>query len=217
VVVEVEAGQLFSPSRARTVTTMSEKKIELNRRRVLGGMATLGVAAAAAGAGTYAAFSDTEQSNNNQVSAGTLDLTVDGGDSSVTVLNVADAVPGETGSGTAITLANEGNVDGTLDVTLATVSSAENGTNDPESNSTAEGTGVELESALTVTVTLDGTTLVSDTVANLSNGQSIATGQALNGGGSTDFNISYEVDAAAGNEIQSDSVSLDFTFDLTQA
>jgi len=125
-----------------------DNTIELNRRRVLGGMVVIGGAAAAAGAGTFAAFTDTESSNDNSVSAGTLDLTVDGGDTPVTVLSVSDAVPGETGSGDAITLANDGSVDGTLDVSVAAIESNENGTNDPESSSAAEGSGVELEDEL---------------------------------------------------------------------
>jgi len=179
-------------------------------------MATLGVAAAAAGAGTYAAFSDTEQSNNNQVTAGTLDLTVDGSSSPVTVLSVSDATPGQSGSGSAITLSNDGSVDGTLDVTVAAVNSSENGTNDPESSSPDEGNGVELESLVTIDVSLGGTQVFSDTVANISSGQTIVSGQALNAGNSTDFNLSYTVDSAANNEIQSDSVSLDFDFTLTQ-
>lgn len=197
---------------------MSDKTIELNRRRVLGGIATLGIAAAAAGAGTYAAFSDTESSNNNQITAGTLDLTVDGGDTPVTVLSVSNAVPGDTGSGSAITLANAGNVDGTLDVSVASVTSNENGTNDPESASTAESSGtVELESAVTVDVSLGGSSVFSDTVSNISNGQTLVSGQALNASSSTDFNVSYTVDSNAGNEIQSDSLSLDFDFTLNQA
>ncbi|WP_235728451.1 TasA family protein, partial [Halosimplex carlsbadense] len=109
----------------------NSKTIELNRRRVLGGIVTIGGAAAAAGAGTFAAFSDTESSNDNSVSAGTLDLTVDGGSTPVTVLSVSDAVPNGSGSGDAITLANDGSVDGTLDISVAAIDSNENGTPGP--------------------------------------------------------------------------------------
>jgi len=193
-----------------------ENTIELNRRRVLGGVVTIGAAAAAAGAGTFAAFNDTESSNNNSVSAGTLDLTVDGSSSPVSVLSVSDAVPSGSGTGSAITLANGGSVDGTLDISVAAIDSSENGTDDPEGSDPDEGTGVELEDALTITVSLGGTNVFSDTVASMSTGQTIVSGQALNANTSTDFNLSYSI-SDAGNEIQSDSVSIDFDFTLTQA
>jgi len=63
-----------------TVDANMSDKIELNRRRVLGGLVTIGAAGAAAGAGTFAYFSDTETSENT-INAGTLDLnsTVDAG------------------------------------------------------------------------------------------------------------------------------------------
>jgi len=51
-----------------------DNTIELNRRRVLGGLVTVGGAAAAAGAGTFALFSDDETSDSNTIQAGTLDL-----------------------------------------------------------------------------------------------------------------------------------------------
>lgn len=53
---------------------MSDRKIELTRRRVLGSVATIGAASAAAGAGTFALFSDEETSDGNTITAGTLDL-----------------------------------------------------------------------------------------------------------------------------------------------
>jgi predicted ribosomally synthesized peptide with SipW-like signal peptide len=56
---------------------MSKKKLELTRRRVLGGLGTIGVASAAAGLGTSAYLNDTESFDNNMVTAGTLDLLVD--------------------------------------------------------------------------------------------------------------------------------------------
>jgi predicted ribosomally synthesized peptide with SipW-like signal peptide len=57
--------------------TMSKKKLELTRRRVLGGLGTIGVASAAAGLGTSAYLNDTESFENNMMTAGELDLAVD--------------------------------------------------------------------------------------------------------------------------------------------
>ncbi|MBX0324333.1 VWA domain-containing protein [Halomicroarcula sp. F13] len=52
-------------------------KFELSRRKVLGGLGTIGVASAGAGLGTTAFFSDTESFDGNQLTAGSLDLKVD--------------------------------------------------------------------------------------------------------------------------------------------
>ncbi|QAU13656.1 VWA domain-containing protein [Halorubrum sp. BOL3-1] len=56
---------------------MPDKKLELSRRKILGTIGTVGTAGAAAGLGTSALFSDEESFDNNSVTAGTLDMTVD--------------------------------------------------------------------------------------------------------------------------------------------
>lgn len=56
-------------------------RIELTRRRLLGGIAVTGVATAGAGAGTWSYLQDTESSTDNKVQAGTLDLGVTNGGS----------------------------------------------------------------------------------------------------------------------------------------
>ena len=53
------------------------KKLELTRRRLLGGLGTIGVASAGAGLGTSAYLNDTEEFENNMMTAGTLDLAID--------------------------------------------------------------------------------------------------------------------------------------------
>lgn len=55
---------------------MSKKKLDLTRRRVLGGLGTIGVAGAAAGMGTSAYLNDTESFEDNTITAGTLDMQV---------------------------------------------------------------------------------------------------------------------------------------------
>ena len=54
-----------------------ERKLELSRRKVLGGLGTIGLASAGAGLGTSAYFSDEETFKNNTLTAGELDLKVD--------------------------------------------------------------------------------------------------------------------------------------------
>ena len=83
----------------------------LTRRRVLGGLATVGAGSAAAGAGTMAYFSDSESSADNQVTAGTLDLTVDGGDADVSFFTETNVAPGDTGQAT-LPLSNVGSLTG---------------------------------------------------------------------------------------------------------
>lgn len=56
---------------------MHEEGIELSRRTVLLGAATIGVAGAGAGVGTNALFSDSEEFAGNELVAGQLDLVVD--------------------------------------------------------------------------------------------------------------------------------------------
>ena len=53
------------------------KQIELSRRKVLGGLGTIGIASAGAGLGTSAYFSDEETFKNNTLTAGSLDLKID--------------------------------------------------------------------------------------------------------------------------------------------
>ena len=185
-------------------------------------MATLGVAAAAAGAGTYAAFSDTEQSNDNQVSAGTLDLTFGGSDGPVEAVSISNAVPGDSNTGT-LTLTNDGSVDGTLDISVADVSSSGGDNPEAEGQTSSEDTGAELEEAVDLTLTLEtgsgSTSVYDDTVANLSTA-SLQSGISLNSGNSKDLEIRYEVNPKNGqndNHLQGDTLSVDFDFTLTQA
>jgi predicted ribosomally synthesized peptide with SipW-like signal peptide len=56
---------------------MSDKPIQLSRRKALAALGTIGVASAGAGLGTTAYFSDREDFENNVLTAGALDLTVD--------------------------------------------------------------------------------------------------------------------------------------------
>jgi len=56
---------------------MSKNNLELSRRKILGSVGAVGAAGAAAGLGTSALFSDEESFENNSITAGTLNLTVD--------------------------------------------------------------------------------------------------------------------------------------------
>ncbi|AXG06906.1 VWA domain-containing protein [Haloplanus rubicundus] len=55
----------------------NDRQFSISRRKVLAGLGTIGVASAGAGLGTTAYFSDQETFQNNQLTAGTLDMLVD--------------------------------------------------------------------------------------------------------------------------------------------
>lgn len=89
--------------------------LRLTRRRLLGGVTTIGVASAGTGVGTWAAWSDTVDSNDNRVEGGDLDLKVDDDDGyqdSVSgTWSVSGLVPGGVGKTANIDLKNFGSVE----------------------------------------------------------------------------------------------------------
>jgi len=117
---------------------MSDKNIKLTRRRALGALGVVGVASAGAGAGTLALFSDEETSGGNSVQAGTLDLTLDGGNEAVTLIDTADVKPGDNGDGRT-TLTNDGSVDGYVDLSVTSVYDPENGVGEAEMSADSTG------------------------------------------------------------------------------
>ena len=189
------------------------------------------------GGGTWAYFSDTETSTGNILTAGTLDLNVDGGDIAVTTLNVPATYPGDTGSGST-TLLNSGSITGELDISTGSVTNtgAEAGTSEyaddsgdlggvatiaifidvDESTSWTAG-DIGLKSDATTyshPTALDYATI--DSYASKSWGGSAGV-EAMATAASDGFIIMYDVPTAAVNNIQGDSASIDFTFTLEQA
>jgi spore coat-associated protein N len=199
--------------------------LELTRRRILGGIGTIGAASAAAGAGTFAYFSDTESSTGNTVTAGTLDLTPNG--SSVETFSLADVKPSDSGTET-IGLTNAGSLPGYLNVSVDVTADSENSLEEPEP-SDDDTTSGELAEALDVEIGLDGD-------ENGSIDTSLATADLIGVSGLTgvtynpnhqldpsdgsdndvDFVFDWNVPASVGNEIQGDSFTVDFTFELSQ-
>lgn len=72
---------------------MSDDGLNLSRRKVLGGITTVGAASAAAGAGTFALFSDTSKTNTTTISTGTVSFK----DGNPTELNITAENQGATG------------------------------------------------------------------------------------------------------------------------
>jgi len=210
---------------------MSEKP-ELTRRRILGGMATIGAASAVAGAGTMAAFSDTEESNNNLVSAGTLDLEPAGSsDGGAFNMSVSGLAPDDNGQEVGyLNLENAGSIDGTLDYEITDWTDNENGLLDPEQDAgdttggnPGAGNG-ELSNALEFQAFLDRTpgngrdedvALTSDWVP-LTSGR-VETDVPVSAGETVRIWVDARIPSGTGNAVQSDSVEIDAAFYLDQA
>jgi len=124
-----------------------------SRRQVLAAVGSIGVGSAAVGAGTFAAFSDTatDDSSDNKLTTGSLDLQL-GGNSAKGELTLggSNIRPGDSGT-EAATLHNAGSLDGTLSVTLTSI------TNSSTSSPDAEPSGGELADALQMRLWLEPT------------------------------------------------------------
>ncbi|WP_226010657.1 TasA family protein [Halomicrobium salinisoli] len=211
---------------------MSEKRIELTRRRVLGGIATIGAASAAAGAGTFAYFSD-EETSSTTVSAGTLDLQT--GSTNTLSFGKSDIVPGQNGSG-SVDLQKSGSVAGDLSISVASVSSSEGTDSDAETN-TSTSDGGELDDQLELALWI-GTGGSSDTSfesgdialrsdGNLSDTKTFGTASNYDGAswgnvvtdfsGPVTFNLEWKFpDGDTNNEAQGDDITVSFDFTLEQ-
>lgn len=185
---------------------MSNRKIELNRRRALAGLCGIGVASVGAGAGTMALFSDSEQSTANQVTAGTLDLDIDGADTATTTVEATNIAPGYTGSDSS-TVANAGSIDGFLDVEVGSVS----GTTEMKEQLQIR---VLLDDDGDTTTTGDQSVVVNDYATSIAADRN--TNHELMTGESSNLVVEWTLDGDADNDVQGDSVSFDITVKLDQ-
>lgn len=203
------------------------KETELTRRKILGGIAGIGVASAAAGAGTMALFNDTEQSGTNTVSAGTLDL----GSTSTAGFTVSDAAPGDTGLGGTVSADYTGSINGVeVDVSSATLSDE---TKTESGEYTTNASKTEFAKQLTLTTAeakVNGTT-ETDILSNLSDGNGNsrvdladfvdnapyddAFGDVTNSD-TVQLELKMTMNSGAGNKYQNDGVGLQVTLRAEQ-
>jgi predicted ribosomally synthesized peptide with SipW-like signal peptide len=205
---------------------MTERDITLTRRRILGSVAALGAAGAAGAGGTYAVLSDTEQSTDNSLSAGTLNLRTGGSESATTTLSASNNGTGSSGVAST-TVNNVGSLDGVLNFDVGAITDLENGiVNDPESDAAAENGGSPGELSEYVTFRLgydsnadgsfdDAETVVEGSLGGMENVQ-FNPNVPIPAGSDREFFVEWEIDGDAGNEIQSDSIEVDFTFELLE-
>jgi len=191
------------------------------------------------GGATFAYFSDTESSTNNTLTAGILDLHIDGGDTppAVTTFNVSGVAPGDSGSGTSTLTNVVGGIDGELDIATSAVTNtgAVSGTSEYADDSGDLGGVAEIAMYLDIDqsggvtagdigLQSDGTTydptggLAYDVIDNYASESWDEVLTTMAAGDNDDFIVLWDVDGpTAGNNIQGDSVSFDITFTLEQA
>lgn len=175
---------------------MTDDANELTRRRVLGGLATIGAASVTAGAGTMAVLSDSETAGHNAVTEGTLDLVFDGS-SSFGIQ--AELTPDQSVKG-SVTLTNPASLAGSLDVDVDYVE------DDGDTTVTADDVASDLE------------------VTTMTYGGADRTGQFTdaNGNGIRDLEDLSKNDQTTGESVASDLIDLpdpgagtDFVVEIT--
>ena len=172
------------------------------------------------GGGTWAYFSDTEISTNNQLTAGTLDLKTDDADGVTQTLYATNMNPGDTVGPATIQLRNAGSVDGsTLDIAFSYVES--DGSPNPV-NKTADETAGMME---VTTLNYGGSSLLGSVSDANSNGykdvydlkNADLTGQSgLNASATKNFEIAVQLRSETGNDFQADGITMTMTFTLNQ-
>lgn len=189
----------------------NDKTIELNRRRVLGGIATIGAASAALGAGTFAVFSESETSEDNNVNAGELTLDVTNGSGSDAFGYTFDnIVPGNQATVTADISITADFAVGDITVTTST-DKVDGGQGD-----------VNLANALAIdSATWDGDDIAGplpDTVEGLaSNNVTLTSGPAESGGTTLSLTVTFDENQVGNiDDYQGASVDIDHTFTVEQ-
>jgi spore coat-associated protein N len=182
--------------------------------------------------GTWAYFSDTESSTNNTLTAGTLDLNINGGNTAVTTFNATNVKPGDSGSGNA-TLKNVGSISGYVSVTSSAATNT-GGSGGTEYEDGVGDLGGVAQMAMFIDVNKNGTFDAGTDYGLKSDGTIYTTGslqydtinayasknwyniQTLTANADNKFQVHWQVATSAGNNIQGDQVKMDFTFVLSQ-
>lgn len=187
------------------------------------------------GGATFAYFSDTESSTGNTLTAGTLDLNIDGGDIAITTFNVSTAAPGDSGSGSS-TLTNAGTMAGELDIATSAITNTGAASGSTEYGDDSGDLGASAQIAMYLDIDQSGTWNAGD-VGLMSDGTTYAFPTALDydiinaydtetwnavvadmaASAADDIIVNWQVPTGAGNAIQGDSVSFDITFVLEQS
>ncbi len=198
----------------------------MNTKIILSLVVIFAVSAIAVG-GTVAYFSDTGTSTGNTFTAGTLDLNVDGQNINVVKFTVANTVPGASGTGTYI-LNNVGNINGFIDLENISVTDDDNGCNSAETAAgdiTCGPGGGELGANINVDLFVDAnnngifdggdtTIYTGSTLSGIALNYPL--NLPLNAAATTYITLNWNIPTSVGKIIQSDSSSLNLSFELGQ-
>lgn len=200
-------------------------------KRILLSLAMIVLVGSVTVGATKAYWADTETSNGNTFTAGTLDLTVDGNNGTNTVkFNYTSLRPGNQPNSGYI-LANIGSVNGFLNISNISVTNSENGCFEPESSAgdiTCDNPGAgqgELQSVVNLRLFVDrngdGYISVGDTV--LYNGllgsvpANLTFNEPVNAGANTRIGAILDWwNTPDDNKAQGDTAVLNMTFGLSQ-
>jgi predicted ribosomally synthesized peptide with SipW-like signal peptide len=206
-------------------------------KKILGLMVAALLVIMMVGGGTWAYFSDTETSTGNVLTAGTLDLKLSDDnetdqDGVTASWGDANMAPGDDASGT-VTLTNSGSLEANhVEITFAnvidnTVTPAEIGTDDEDMSDTMNVTALSLGVTDLLAVATGAFVNADIELADVNDDQ-VITLDELDGvtiddltppaadGGTTDFDITVELDTATGNGNQGDQVTTSITFVMFQ-
>ncbi|MBI5946585.1 MAG: hypothetical protein HY875_00415 [Chloroflexi bacterium] len=208
------------------------------KKSILFSLMVIGAVAAMITAATTAEFSDTATSTGNVFSTGTLDLTVDGDESTSAVFGETGLVPdgaGDPGNAAStgrasMAIANTGSIDGSVDISGISVDDVELGAclgaeaAVPDSTCT-DGAAGELSQQLEVTLCFadaatddcgdPGTVAIySGVLGSIS--ASYDNDYALAAGTTRYIVVEWHLPNSATNLVQSDESTLDFTVELDQ-
>lgn len=178
-------------------------------------------AGALLGAGTYAAFSDSETSAPQSLAAGTLDLVLGAEGDTLALAPITNMAPGDGGS-LSVTMSNAGTIGGMVSFSVNETDDLENGCNDAEEADEAEcdlDADGELGGALLLTVHYDGddygpfsVNVIDDDVLTFP----LAAAGDLSGNDSKVVTIDYSLPSGTNNSVQSDSVAFEVQASLDQ-
>jgi predicted ribosomally synthesized peptide with SipW-like signal peptide len=189
---------------------------------VLTGILALCLLAGIAG-GTWAYFSDTEASSNNQLVSGTLDLKTNDADGVTRSLQATNMKPGDSVGPATIHLKNTGSLDGST-LSIAFNYTECDGTNPPAYpvNKTADETAAVIE---VLTLSYGGSDLLGSVSDSNNNGYkdvqdlknaSLSGLAGIAAGATKDFIITVKLKESAGNDFQADGIDMSITFTLNQ-
>jgi len=193
-------------------------------RSVLASVLVIGVAATMLGAGTMAYFNDTETSEGNTFTAGTLDLTVNDQNPYTEHITFDNIAPGFYGS-RVYKIKNIGTIDGKLSIEISAITNNDNGLTDPESDVDNTGGAGEGELGHYLNIKLerrnpnkgifpwDRLNDHGGTTRTTAGGEPMI----LHPGDEWNIRLELRLNQNVGNIIQSDSVEFDVVFCLEQA